>query len=169
MNSEDLIVISSVFPLALLVVLYVWWRVSRGDRRKAEQQSRRWHKQPSSRYRPSRPRPAEMSGPTFGSGALRSYYSGDYGVGFVQMMNNLPIRSRKGSSDLGNPGPVNAQTPLHIDDQWDDSEPPAVGADPMSIIGPVSVVESHEHEDSHPMEDPFLNCPENFGLDSSDR
>lgn len=35
MHREDLIVISSVFPLALMIVMLVWWRVARADRKAA--------------------------------------------------------------------------------------------------------------------------------------
>lgn len=77
MNREDLIILSSVFPLALLVAMYVWWRVIRSDRRAAPQQSvQTASKLLPSRRESSQRRRLNWSPPAYGIDAFRSHHMG---------------------------------------------------------------------------------------------
>lgn len=166
MNREDLAVISSVFPLALLVALYVWWRIAGSDRQKAKQKSWRiQHEEFSSAFKTVRLKPSQASGPAFSEGTMRSHYSGDLALGGALMMNDVPARSRLGTSDPQSMESQRSPTMLPDNEQWDYFDSPALGADPSSLVGPLSLLDSDEHHDLHLHEDPFVHGPDHFGID----
>lgn len=157
MSREDLAVISSVFPLALLVVLYVWWRIAGSDRQKAKQQSSGFqHREFSSASKTARPKASQVSELAFSGGTMQSHYAGGLALGGAQMMSDALVRARMGTSDRKN-------MPDH--EQWDDIDSPSVGTDPLSVVGPLSLFDSDEHHHLHAHEDPFIHCPDNFGID----